>query len=109
MADGRDDGKSAPSAPAAAKVRISPALDNVMTIMYQNKTAALFEGRLDLTKLNFKSNVGVVIGALLNAVGLAWASTGKALWWRADPENGSQAVFESFPPVPGFTRLSSHC
>jgi hypothetical protein len=83
MADGRDDGKSAPSAPAAALVRISPALDKVMTIVYQNKTAALFEGRLDLSKLNFKSNIGVVLGALLEAAGFAWASTGKALWWRA--------------------------
>jgi hypothetical protein len=43
------------------------ALDKVMTIVYQNNTAALFEGRLDLTKLNFKSNIGVVLGALLKA------------------------------------------
>ena len=51
---------------SAAKVRISSVMNNVLTIVYQNKNAELFKGIVDLSKLNYKSNLGVVI-ALNNA------------------------------------------
>jgi len=49
---------AAPPAAAADKVRISGVMNNVVTIVYQNKAAALFDGRLDLSKLTYKSNLG---------------------------------------------------
>lgn len=71
---------------SAAKVRISSVMNNVLTIVYQNKNAELFKGIVDLSKLNYKSNLGVVIASMLQALGYAWSEAGKKLWRRAEPD-----------------------
>ena len=86
---GEDDGSPGSSAQqrrSAIQVRISSAMNNVMTILYQNNEAGLLDGRVDLSKLNYNSNVGVIIAALLRALGFAWSEAGKKLWRRAEPD-----------------------
>ena len=84
-------------------LNISRVMNNIVTIVYQNKAAALFDGRLDLSKLTYKSNIGVVLGALLKAAGFAWSATGKLLWWRADPAVGGRMA----SPRPALTAVRS--
>ena len=85
-AGGEGTGSRAWQSHVATKVRISSAMNNVMTILYQNTKADLFDGRLSLSKLNYKSNLGVIIAAMLSALGFAWSETGKRLWRRAEPD-----------------------
>ena len=75
-------------------------MNNVLTIVYQNKKAELFKGIVDLSKLNYKSNLGVVIASMLQALGYAWSKTGKKLWRRAEPDGALPYYIppSRFPP-----------
>ena len=64
-------------------VNITRVIDNVVTILFQNKAHDFFKGRLDLSGINYKKNVGHVIEMLLRKVGLDWSSSGRLLWWTS--------------------------
>ena len=58
---------------ATTMVNITRVIDNVVTILFQNKAHDFFKGRLDLSGINYKKNVGHVIEMLLRKVGLDWS------------------------------------
>ena len=59
----------------AAKYRsitIHDHMDNVVTILFQNKSDSFFRDRLDLSSINYKKNVGHVLEAVLGVIGIKW-------------------------------------
>ena len=93
---GGDDRHGADGQSSSTHVRISSKMDNVVTILFQNRASAFFTGRLDLSKINFKSNIGDVIELLVDKVGLKASPSGKSLWWTAQPNEA--------PPPPTHRR-----
>ena len=77
------DDEEAPS--SVPKQRISEVANNLITIVYQNKDHPMLKNLLDLSEVNYRQNMGVVVTALLRAAGLAWNASGTLLWRRADP------------------------
>ena len=86
MAPGHEEQGGGSPAPASTQVRASHAINNVVTIFFQNTKDALFRGVLDLSSVNYHSNFGAITEAALKAAGFAWSSSGKELWRRAEPE-----------------------
>lgn len=81
------------SAKPTTKVRASEPIKFVLRTILQHAAEALHDqlkplsdvlGRVDLSKINWSSNPGDVIKALLRAAGLAWSVCGKKLWRRVD-------------------------
>ena len=66
-------------------VSITASMNNVVTTFFQNTSHSFFRDRLDLSSINYKHNVGHVLEALLNAIGLRWNASGKCIWWAAEP------------------------
>ena len=67
------------------RVAITESMNNVVTSIFQNTSHSFFRDRLDLSSINYKDNVGRVLEALLNAIGLKWNTSGKCMWWAAEP------------------------
>ena len=80
-------------AASSTKVTVSWAMKHVRQTIIQHAAEAFHDklkpltgvlGRLELSKINWSSNPGDVIKALLRSTGLAWSACGKKLWRRAD-------------------------
>ena len=82
---GGADGDDAGGHSQSVNVRISRKMDNVVTILFQNRASDFFNGRLDLSKINWMSNPGHVLDAALSRIGLQASPSGKSLWWTAEP------------------------
>ena len=65
-----------------------------VTILFQNKAHDFFKGRLDLSGINYKKNVGHVIEMLLRKVGLDWSSSGRLLWWTSRGREASSLAWK---------------
>ena len=63
------DGEAATAAKSGTHTNISDHMNNVVTILFQNKADSLFRDQLDLSSINYKKNVGHVLEAVLNAMG----------------------------------------
>ena len=68
------------------QARINPALDNVITILVQNKDDQSVLGALNCSEFDGYSGVGAVLDALLESVGLKYSDDGKSLVRLADPD-----------------------
>ena len=79
------DGEAATAAKAGTHTRISDHMNNVVTILFQNKSDSFFRDRLDLSSINYKKNVGHVLEAVLDVMGIKWSASGKCIWWAAEP------------------------
>ena len=84
------------NAATSTKVTASWAMKHVLQTIIQHAAEAFYDklkpvtdviGMLELSKINWNSNPGDVIAALLRTVGLAWSVCGKMLWRRAAPED----------------------
>ena len=85
MARGDDENEEGGALTGNKDISISKKMDKIVTILFQNKAHSLLRGCVDLSKLNYKSNVGVIIEALLDAVGLGCSHSGDLLWRKAEP------------------------
>ena len=94
--DARDaaDGGDRGGANSVSRPRVSTAIHHVLQTIVQHAAEAFHDKlkplssvlcTLELSGVNWNSNPGVIVAALLRAAGLAWNSTGKKLWRRADP------------------------
>jgi len=91
------------------KVRVTLPVLSVLQMVLQHAAEAFADKSTELSdvltpinnpvlrKVNWKSNPGNVIEALLHACGLGWSPCGKKLWRRADPTK----VVEWRPPQKG--------
>ena len=79
------DGEAATAATSGTHTNISDHMNNVVTIIFQNKADNLFRDQLDLSSINYKKNVGHVLEAVLNTIGIKWSASGKCIWWAAEP------------------------
>ena len=78
-------GEEGTAAKSGTHTNITDHMNNVVTILFQNTSHSFFRDRLDLSAINYKKNVGHVLEALLNAIGLRWNASGKCIWWSAEP------------------------
>ena len=53
---GGDDRHGADGLSSSLAVKITRKMDNVVTILFQNRSSAFFTGRLDLSKINYNCN-----------------------------------------------------
>ena len=106
---GGDAEAGAEDAEKGKQVRVSLPVKHVLQTILQHAAEAFGDKTNELSdvlvsinndplrKINWNSNPGNVIEALLYAVGLGWSSRGKRLWRRAEP---SEAI-EWRPPQQG--------
>ena len=75
-------------------VQVSTSVKHVVQTIIQHAAEAFHDkarqlssvlAGLQLSTINWKSNGGHVIEALLHRAGLSWSATGKTLWRRAEP------------------------
>ena len=67
---GTDDGGDGAASTARSKLlNWSVVADNPVTIIFQNADDSLFSGRLDLSNIHYRSNVGDVLDVLLRRLG----------------------------------------
>ena len=88
------DGGDRAGANSTKKMTVSRQILHVLQTIVQHAAEAFHDKlkplssalcTLELSGVNWNSNPGVIVAALLRAAGLAWNSTGKKLWRRADP------------------------
>jgi hypothetical protein len=91
------------------KVRVSLSVLSVLQTVLQHAAEAFADkttelsnvltpiNNLVLREVNWHSNPGNVVAAMLHACGLGWSPCGKKLWRRADPTK----VIEWRPPAKG--------
>jgi hypothetical protein len=74
----------------SVKCRVAPEINHVLQTIFQHAGSDVQTGvldMLDLSQLDWKSNSGIVIEALLHCVGLRWSRDGKRVWRVAKPED----------------------
>ena len=88
------DGGDRAGANSTTKMTVSRQILHVLQTIIQHAAEAYHDKlkplssvlcMLELSQVNYNSNPGVIVAALARAAGLAWNSTGKKLWRRADP------------------------
>ena len=88
------DGGDRAGANSTTKMTVSRQILHVLQTIVQHAAEAYHDKlkplssvlcMLELSQVNYNSNPGVIVAALARAAGLAWNSTGKKLWRRADP------------------------
>ena len=65
MSGADDDGDGAASTAGSKQVKCSVVADNLVTIIFQNTDKSLFSGRLNLSNIHYRCNVGDVLEVLL--------------------------------------------
>ena len=65
MSGADDDGDGAASTAGSKQVKCSVVADNLVTIIFQNTDKSLFSGRLNLSNIYYRCNVGDVLEVLL--------------------------------------------
>jgi hypothetical protein len=85
------------------QVRVSEQMNNVTTILVQQRLDNVVFGGLDISQLSGKSNTGDVLKALLEALGYRMSADGKRLWHDANPRR----VLQWQPTTHATSRLAA--
>ena len=86
--DGADDGDKRVSN-ASVNFRVPAEIKHVLQTIFQNagSTETSVLDMLDLSKLDWKSSAGAVIGSLLGFADLQWSADGKRVWRRGNEDD----------------------
>ena len=86
--DGADDGDKRVSN-ASVNFRVPAEIKHVLQTIFQNagSTETSVLDMLDLSKLDWKSSAGAIIGSLLGFADLQWSADGKRVWRRGNEDD----------------------